>query len=110
MEEESSNESVYFSANGGFVSYNWDDGESGPVSSRTQTFYGGLVVVVNMAAFLAMVGTSAALTPSSCHTRVSFAKSATMWSVHGFLIIKFCMDIGLFDHYCQQMEARAGSR
>ena len=39
------------------------------------------------------------------YSQVKFEKTATLWSMRGFLNMESPVDIGLFDHSCQQMEA-----
>ena len=44
------------------------------------------------------------------YTHVKFAKTATLWSVRGFLNVESPVDIGLFDHSCRRMEELLASR
>ncbi len=48
--------------------------------------------------------------PEDSNTHVKFAKTATFWSVHGFLNVESPVDIGLFDHYCRRMEDLLATR
>ncbi len=50
------------------------------------------------------VSGSAIITPSDAVMQIKFAKMASLWSVRGFLNVESPVDIGLFDHSCQQME------
>ena len=53
---------------------------------------------------------AATATPWDSYTHVKFAKTATLWSVRGFLNVESPVDIGLFDHSCHQMEELLASR
>ena len=60
---------------------------------------------------LAVVGVATATSTSrDTYTHVKFAKTATLWSVRGFLNVESPVDIGLFDHSCRRMEELLASR
>ncbi len=44
------------------------------------------------------------------YAQVRFTRTATLWSVKGFRNVELPMDLGLFDHSCQQMEALLRTR
>ncbi len=44
------------------------------------------------------------------YTHVKFAKTATLWSVRGFLNVESPVDIGLFNHSCRRMDELLESR
>ncbi len=48
--------------------------------------------------------------PEDSYTHVKFAKTATLWSVRGFLNVESPVDIGLFDHSCCRMEDLLATR
>ncbi len=59
----------------------------------------GLLVLVGW-----FMRSSEAAPPEDSYTHVKFAKTATFWSVRGFLNVESPVDIGLFDHSCRRME------
>ena len=48
--------------------------------------------------------------PEDSYIHVKFAKTATLWSVRGFLNVESPVDIGLFDHSCCRMEDLLATR
>ncbi len=53
---------------------------------------------------------AATVSAGDSYTHVKFAKTATLWSVRGFLNVESPVDIGLFDHSCRHMEEQLESR
>ncbi len=47
---------------------------------------------------------AATATPGDSYTHVKFAKTATLWSVRGFLNVESPVDIGFFDYSCRRLE------
>ncbi len=114
LEEESSSgaSSVYYSFGGSDCG---DEEESEPVSSRTRSRHGGLLAVLDAAgpsvdASVACWVASArqhglSHTEAGLHTGEVREDFRALWSVKGFLNVESPVDIGLFDHSCQQMDA-----
>ena len=46
---------------------------------------------------------AASASAGESYTHVKFAKTATLWSVRGFINVESPVDIGLFDHSCRSM-------
>ena len=55
-------------------------------------------------------GNAATTSAGDSYTHIKFAKTATLWSVRGFLNVKSPVDIGLIDHSCHRMEELLESR
>ncbi len=65
----------------------------------------GLLVLVGW-----LMRSSEAALPEDSYTHVKFAKTATLWSVRGFLNVESPVDFGLFDHSCRRMEDLLATR
>ena len=128
----SSGESVYFSASSDDDDDNNDDvnndfdysnnnnqgdhmgsqAQDRPVSSRTRSRHsvsGGLLAMVHPAVDRRVDGEEQRSDgiggrQLDSYTHVKLAKTATLWSVRGFLNVESPVDIGLFDHSCHRME------
>ncbi len=66
----------------------------------------GLLVLVGWL----MRGSPAETAPGDSYTHVKFAKTATLWSVRGFLNVESPVDIGIFEHSCSRLEELLATR